>query len=238
MEKHVRDNGLSTGFKEITGHGRVMPIGHGRVMPKTESKTEAQDGSGPYLSHRAQVMTNTNYEDAYREQPHNRAIRKYCAPLAEAAAKRAAAERHWHALAEIDSRGVILVREAGERSENTTHHRVGGARQRNVQQEALRAEAACELEDEVVCLGRGRGAQHACRKRCHACLGGGGGGGDTRRACPNRCLGRSTHRYGREGGGSGRGSRGKHGRAQRRGQPRKHPSRRATEHRQRRGRQR
>ena len=39
MEKHVRDHGLSTGFKEITGHGRVMPIGHGRVMPKTESKT-------------------------------------------------------------------------------------------------------------------------------------------------------------------------------------------------------
>eukprot|EP00964_Phaeocystis_antarctica_P065578 scaffold39572_cov68-Phaeocystis_antarctica.AAC.4 len=176
----------------------------------------------------------------HREQPHNRGAQREntCAPIWRRQRRRGRPQSGAHTLAKIDSRGVISVREAGEGGENAARHRVGGARQRNVQQEALRAGAARELEDEVVRLGRGRGAQQARRKRRHARLGGGGGGGGTRRACPNRCLGRPTHRYGREGGGSGRGSRGKQGRAQRRDQLRKHPSRRAAEHRQRRGRQR
>ena len=54
--------------------------------------------------------------------------------------------------------GVISVREPGKRGEQAACHRVDGPRQRNLQQDASRAGAARELQDEVVRHGRGRGA--------------------------------------------------------------------------------
>ena len=61
--------------------------------------------------------------------------------------------------AKIDSTsGVISVREPGKRGEHAARHRVDGPRQRNLQQDAFRAGAARELEDEVVRPGRARGA--------------------------------------------------------------------------------
>eukprot|EP00964_Phaeocystis_antarctica_P097340 scaffold63479_cov69-Phaeocystis_antarctica.AAC.1 len=119
-----------------------------RVMPKTVPRNPKTVPRKPRTGQR------------YREQPHTTEERENTVHLWRRQRRRGRPQSGTHALVEIDSRGVILVREAGERGENTTHHRVGGARQWNVQQEALRAEAACELEDEVVCLGRGRGAQH------------------------------------------------------------------------------
>ena len=62
---------------------------------------------------------------------------------------------------EIDSRRVISVSQyasAGKGGEHAARHWVDGARKRNVQQEVFRAGAARELKDEVVRLGRGRGA--------------------------------------------------------------------------------
>ena len=62
--------------------------------------------------------------------------------------------------AKIASRsGVISVREPGKGGEQAVCHRVGGPRQRNLQQDAFRAGAARKLEDEVELVrpGRGRG---------------------------------------------------------------------------------
>ena len=58
----------------------------------------------------------------------------------------------------LQGSGVISVREPGKGGEQAVCHRVGGPRQRNLKQDAFRAGAARELEDEVVRPGRGRGA--------------------------------------------------------------------------------